>query len=419
MRGWVANRFYYQIAIPIKDAAVLSNCPDREVRRGWVQRILDHDGVGSGDEGGIEAWLRLGEAVGLTRDEVADPAPRAAGRALRRRCLRQLRAPRALAGSGVLVAHRAVRARDPQGSGWRPGPSTTRGSTPRGYAYFRNRVSRGAPRRRARRWRSRWTTSRTRAQQERALEILQFKLDVLWAMQRRDGSSPTGSVTARTEPMALSDDAASSRSERRFRLQWEPAQDCHVLLYPEGMVKLNQSAGEILKRVRRHAQPCATIVAGPRAAFAGRGPAAATSLDFRRDGGQHAMAGWDRRDHGEHPPGPPLWLLAELTYRCPLHCVFCYNPVDFAQHGDGARHRRLAARAARGARARRRAARLLGRRAAGARRPRGARRRGAAPGLLHQPAHLGRRADRSSASRRSRTPGSTTSSCRSRTRRAR
>jgi pyrroloquinoline quinone biosynthesis protein E len=29
--------------------------------------------------------------------------------------------------------------------------------------------------------------------------------------------------------------------------------------------------------------------------------------------------------------GPPLWLLAELTYRCPLHCVFCYNPVDFAQ----------------------------------------------------------------------------------------
>lgn len=33
-------------------------------------------------------------------------------------------------------------------------------------------------------------------------------------------------------------------------------------------------------------------------------------------------------------PGPPLWLLAELTYRCPLHCVFCYNPVDFAQKED-------------------------------------------------------------------------------------
>ena len=34
-----------------------------------------------------------------------------------------------------------------------------------------------------------------------------------------------------------------------FRLQWEPAQDCHVLLYPEGMVKLNGSAGEIMKRL--------------------------------------------------------------------------------------------------------------------------------------------------------------------------
>jgi pyrroloquinoline quinone biosynthesis protein E len=32
-----------------------------------------------------------------------------------------------------------------------------------------------------------------------------------------------------------------------------------------------------------------------------------------------------------NPPGPPLWLLAEVTYKCPLHCVFCYNPVDFAQ----------------------------------------------------------------------------------------
>lgn len=33
-------------------------------------------------------------------------------------------------------------------------------------------------------------------------------------------------------------------------------------------------------------------------------------------------------------PGPPLWLLAELTYRCPLHCVFCSNPVDYARHGE-------------------------------------------------------------------------------------
>jgi pyrroloquinoline-quinone synthase len=66
IRGWVANRYYYQISIPIKDAAILANCDDRAVRRDWVQRILDHDGHGD-DPGGIEAWLRLGEAVGLPR----------------------------------------------------------------------------------------------------------------------------------------------------------------------------------------------------------------------------------------------------------------------------------------------------------------------------------------------------------------
>src|SRR5215510_6725162 len=71
VRGWVANRFYYQIAIPVKDAAVLSNCPDRAVRREWVQRILDHDGHGD-DPGGIEAWRQLALAVGLRDDELVD-----------------------------------------------------------------------------------------------------------------------------------------------------------------------------------------------------------------------------------------------------------------------------------------------------------------------------------------------------------
>jgi len=48
---------------------VLSNMPDKAHRRLWIQRILDHDGV-DGSEGGIEAWLALAEAVGLTREEV-------------------------------------------------------------------------------------------------------------------------------------------------------------------------------------------------------------------------------------------------------------------------------------------------------------------------------------------------------------
>src|SRR6266487_3700791 len=71
LRGWVVNRFYYQRNIPIKDAAILSNCPVREVRRVWMHRILDHDGSAE-DEGGIESWLRLGEACGLSRAELME-----------------------------------------------------------------------------------------------------------------------------------------------------------------------------------------------------------------------------------------------------------------------------------------------------------------------------------------------------------
>jgi pyrroloquinoline-quinone synthase len=71
LRGWVANRFYYQKNIPLKDTAILSNCPVHEVRQIWVHRILDHDGNAE-DEGGIKAWLRFGEACGLSRTELLE-----------------------------------------------------------------------------------------------------------------------------------------------------------------------------------------------------------------------------------------------------------------------------------------------------------------------------------------------------------
>lgn len=60
------------------------------------------------------------------------------------------------------------------------------------------------------------------------------------------------------------------RIGRGFRLQWEPAQDCHVLLYPEGMVKLNPSAGEILKRCDGE-RDLAAIVAELESTFATTG----------------------------------------------------------------------------------------------------------------------------------------------------
>jgi pyrroloquinoline-quinone synthase len=69
LQRWVANRFYYQKSIPLKDAAILANCPEVEVRRQWIQRIVDHDGTAEGT-GGTESWLRLGESLGVTRDEL-------------------------------------------------------------------------------------------------------------------------------------------------------------------------------------------------------------------------------------------------------------------------------------------------------------------------------------------------------------
>src|SRR5687767_14794860 len=70
----------------------------------------------------------------------------------------------------------------------------------------------------------------------------------------------------------------------------------------------------------------------PREGFFGHRPA-------RRCGGlprHRCQTALGRRSGGGvmMKAGPPLWLLAELTYRCPLHCVFCYNPTDFARQED-------------------------------------------------------------------------------------
>ncbi|MGB0905237.1 MAG: pyrroloquinoline-quinone synthase PqqC, partial [Mangrovicoccus sp.] len=73
VRAWVINRFYYQASIPMKDAAFLSRVEDPAIRRIWRSRIEDHDGHGD-NEGGIERWLRLADAVGLDRDYVASKA---------------------------------------------------------------------------------------------------------------------------------------------------------------------------------------------------------------------------------------------------------------------------------------------------------------------------------------------------------
>jgi pyrroloquinoline-quinone synthase len=69
LQAWVLNRYYYQSRIPIKDAIILSRSDDPSFRRAWRKRVLDHDGDNS-PEGGIDRWLRLAEASGLPRERV-------------------------------------------------------------------------------------------------------------------------------------------------------------------------------------------------------------------------------------------------------------------------------------------------------------------------------------------------------------
>jgi pyrroloquinoline-quinone synthase len=66
IRAWIASRFYYQQNIPVKDALLLAKLP-REYRPTWITRIHTHDGFNEA-EGGLEAWLSLGDAAGLERE---------------------------------------------------------------------------------------------------------------------------------------------------------------------------------------------------------------------------------------------------------------------------------------------------------------------------------------------------------------
>jgi pyrroloquinoline-quinone synthase len=179
IRGWVANRYYYQISIPIKDAAILANCSERVVRRAWVQRILDHDGHGE-DPGGIDSWLVLAEAVGLERAAVESlgallPGVRFAVDAYVNFARRAPWPEAVCASLTELFApeiHRQRLASWPEHYPW---------IDPAGLRYFQSRVSR-ARRDVAFGLEVTLERFRTRAEQERALEVLQFKLDVLWQM---------------------------------------------------------------------------------------------------------------------------------------------------------------------------------------------------------------------------------------------
>jgi pyrroloquinoline-quinone synthase len=179
LRGWVANRFYYQINIPQKDGAIIANCPDRETRRKWVQRILDHDGA-EGNAGGIEAWARLGLAVGIPYSELWSlqhvvPGVRFAVDAyvnFARQAPWQEAVCSSLTEMFAPRIHKDRLANWPQHYAWIEAD---------GLQYFRSRISL-AERDVEHGLQVTLDHFITRSQQQRALDILQFKLDVLWSL---------------------------------------------------------------------------------------------------------------------------------------------------------------------------------------------------------------------------------------------
>ncbi|MFN3630376.1 MAG: pyrroloquinoline-quinone synthase PqqC [Casimicrobiaceae bacterium] len=212
IRLWVANRFYYQLSIPRKDAAILANMPDRAHRRRWISRILDHDGYGDYEgsaAGGIEAWVRLGEAVGISRQslwslELVVPAVRFACDAYVRFAAR---APWQEAVCSSLTELFAPQIHRDRLASW---PKHYPWIDPEGLGYFRSRIP---------------LASRdvehglevtldhfcTRKQQHRALDILQFKLDILWSMLDAIALAAGVAVPPRNAVLSDHDLAASTR----------------------------------------------------------------------------------------------------------------------------------------------------------------------------------------------------------------
>jgi pyrroloquinoline-quinone synthase len=191
LQRWVTNRFYYQKCIPLKDAAIMSNCPEVEVRREWIRRILDHDGTTEGT-GGIESWLRLGEALGVARAELQSergvlPGVRYAVDAYVN-FARQKPWIEAVASSLTeLFGPAAIRVR------LEALERHYRWIDPAGLEYFRTRLEK-APRDAQYALDIVVDRCQTREQQEAAVAALRFKTEMLWAQLdaiERGGTQPS------------------------------------------------------------------------------------------------------------------------------------------------------------------------------------------------------------------------------------
>jgi pyrroloquinoline-quinone synthase len=195
LQRWVTNRYYYQVSIPIKDAAILANCPERDVRRVWIRRILDHDGDEAGGGGGIESWLRLGAALGVDREELLSersvlPGVRYAVDAYVTFCRTKPWIEAIAASLTELFGPSAIKVRLERMEEHYPWID------PEGLGYFRARLHQ-APRDAQYALDLVVERCRTAADQRRAVDALAFKCDLLWAQLEAIDRGDTRPETAR------------------------------------------------------------------------------------------------------------------------------------------------------------------------------------------------------------------------------
>jgi coenzyme PQQ biosynthesis protein C len=179
LQAWALNRYYYQSMIPVKDAVILSKIRDPGLRRHWRQRLVDHDGDGAGEQGGISRWLMLADGVGLDRQYVASlagllPATRFAVDAYVQFCREQPLLDAIASSLTELFSPRAI--------GERTSAILARYSfvPPEALAYFKPRLSQ-APRDADFALEFVKREARTPEQQQSVQDALTFKCDVLWA----------------------------------------------------------------------------------------------------------------------------------------------------------------------------------------------------------------------------------------------
>ena len=177
LQAWALNRYYYQSRIPIKDAIILSRSEDKEFRKAWRKRIVDHDGDAT-SAGGIQRWIKLAEASGLDpaqveRGEEVLPATRYAVNEYlnivrNRTFLEAVASSLTELFSKDLISLRMEKMR--QHYPWLSG----------GLDYFEARLTQ-APEDAAFAVNYVRENAKTRAQQESAIQALRDKCDILWA----------------------------------------------------------------------------------------------------------------------------------------------------------------------------------------------------------------------------------------------